>query len=273
MPHCHLALLGSVLLSLFSLTDILTETKYQQGSHLCSALRRMQVPGAQGPQEEWLNWKNEIYFAIALFVVTCFLLHCTACGILVPQAGIKPSPPQWKHRVSTTGLSVPGTALLTYLGNDRGLPMWYKIWRRSRRKRYMLLPEWRWGTTERQTCAGQPAIPGCLGESWDSLCSQYNYYLCPLHSLKRCSLGQQTVMVMQVSENLGFGGTLQTQFSLSMPQSVSDPHLPPPTLPPPSSLSIPTAQAGMPAVSLLPPHIYFHCSLYLKYSSPLPHNY
>lgn len=114
----------------------------------------------------------------------------------------------------------------------------------------MLLPEWRWDTTERQTCTGQPAISGCLGESWDSLCSQYNYYLCPLHSLKRCSLRQQTVMVMQVSENLGFGGTLQTQFSLSMPQSVSDPHLPPPTLPPPSSLSIPTAQAGMPAVSL-----------------------
>ena len=137
----------------------------------------------------------------------------------------------------------------------------------------MLLPEWRWETTERQTCTGQPAISGCLGESWDSLCSQYNYYLCPLHSLKRCSLRQQTVMVMQVSENLGFGGTLQTQFSLSMPQSVSDPHLPPPTLPPPSSLSIPTAQAGMPAVSLLPPHIYFHCSLYLEYSSPLPHNY
>lgn len=102
----------------------------------------------------------------------------------------------------------------------------------------MLLPEWRWQTTERQTCTGQPAIPGCLGESWDSLCSQYNYYLCPLHSLKRCSLGQQTVMVMQVSENLGFGGTLQTQFSLSMPQSVvSDPHLPPASLPPPSSFS------------------------------------
>ena len=28
----------------------------------------------------------------------------------------------------------------------------------------------------------------------------------------------------------------------------------------------------MPAVSLLPPHIHFRCSLYLEYSSPPPHN-
>ena len=72
----------------------------------------------------------------------------------------------------------------------------------------MLLSEQRWKTTERQTYTGHPAIPVCLGESWDSLCSQYNYYLCPLHSLKRCLLEQQTITVMQVSENGGFGGTL-----------------------------------------------------------------
>ena len=38
-----------------------------------------------------------------LFYYHHFWLHCTACGILVPQPGIKSGPQQWKCWVLTTG--------------------------------------------------------------------------------------------------------------------------------------------------------------------------
>ena len=39
------------------------------------------------------------------FFVCCFLSHCGACRILVPNQGLNPHPLQQKHRVLTTGLS------------------------------------------------------------------------------------------------------------------------------------------------------------------------
>ena len=45
---------------------------------------------------------------IILFYFTLWLRR-TACVILIPQKGIEPRPPQWKHRVLTTG--PPGNSL------------------------------------------------------------------------------------------------------------------------------------------------------------------
>lgn len=101
-------------------------------------------------------------------------------------------------------------------------------------------------------------------------------HLCPLHSLERLALFQQTVMVRQVPRKLGIWW-----YHVPLALATSPSYQTPPPRPPPAapflSLSVPlfsvlTAQAGMPAVSLLPPHIHFRCSLYLEYSSPPPHN-
>lgn len=136
--------------------------------------------------------------------------------------------------------------------------------------------EWRRETTESCTYTGGPSIPVCLGEAWVGLRSQYNYHLCPLHSLERLALFQQTVMVRQVPRKLGIWW-----YHVPLALATSPSYQTPPPRPPPAapflSLSVPlfsvlTAQAGMPAVSLLPPHIHFRCSLYLEYSSPPPHN-
>ena len=44
------------------------------------------------------------FFAVCLFQFGGFFGHNhKACGILALQPGIKPVPPQWKHRVLTTG--------------------------------------------------------------------------------------------------------------------------------------------------------------------------
>ena len=47
-----------------------------------------------------------------------FVLHHTACGILIPYQGSNPRPLQWKLRVLTTGLSGKSmVAILIYMGS------------------------------------------------------------------------------------------------------------------------------------------------------------
>ena len=46
--------------------------------------------------------KNTIIGFSAFFVLFCF--GCSACGISVPQQGLSPGPPKWKHHLLTTNL-------------------------------------------------------------------------------------------------------------------------------------------------------------------------
>ena len=47
--------------------------------------------------------KNYFIILIVILSIFIFWLCHGACGILVPQPGIEPTPLQWKHRVPTTG--------------------------------------------------------------------------------------------------------------------------------------------------------------------------
>ena len=51
-----------------------------------------------------------------------FWPYCMACGISVPQPGIKPCPLQWKHRVLTTGPPGKSQGLLFRVRCPGGLP-------------------------------------------------------------------------------------------------------------------------------------------------------
>lgn len=91
--------------------------------------------------------------------------------------------------------------------------------------------EWRRETTESCTYTGWPSIPVCLGEAWVGLRSQYNYYLCPLHSLERLSLFQQTVMVRQVPRKLGIWWYHLPLALATLPSYQTPPPRPPPAAP------------------------------------------
>lgn len=56
--------------------------------------------------ENWWGGGVEIIFSgrcqFYFYSLIFFWQHCEACGILVPRAGIKLTPLQWKHGASTT---------------------------------------------------------------------------------------------------------------------------------------------------------------------------